>query len=143
METWGLWGLFLGSLLASTIIPFSSEALLVGAIAIGNKIWLCILIAAIGNSIGGMISFYLGRLGKWEWLEKFFKVKREKIENFKTKIEKYKTIAAFFAWLPVVGDLIAVSLGFMRLSPVKCCLFMTIGRLCRFAVVGSMMTFFN
>ena len=142
MEYWGLWGLFLGSLLASTILPFSSEALLVGAIAIGNNIWLCVFIAAIGNSIGGIISFYLGRLGKWEWLEKYFKVKKEKIETFRGKIERYKAIAAFFAWLPVIGDLIAITLGFMRLSPVKCCIYMTIGRFVRFAVVGSIMTFF-
>lgn len=142
MESWGLWGLFLGSFLASTILPFSSEALLVGAIAIGNNIWKCVFIAAIGNSLGGILSFYLGKLGKWEWLEKYFKVKKEKIENFRTKIEKIKFIAAFFAWLPMIGDLIAITLGFMKLSPFWCCLYMTIGRFVRFTVVGLLMTLF-
>lgn len=86
MESWGLWGLFLGSFLASTIIPFSSEALLLGAVAIGENVWLCVFVAAVGNSLGGIVSFYLGRLEKWEWLEKFFKVKKEKIEKTKDKI---------------------------------------------------------
>lgn len=142
MENWGLWGLFLGSFLASTVLPFSSEALLVGAVAIGNNIWLCVGIAAIGNSLGGILSFFLGRLGKWEWLEKYFKVKKEKIEKSREKIGKFKALAAFFAWLPIVGDVIAITLGFMRLSPFLCCLYMTIGRFVRFAVVGSLMTFF-
>ena len=133
MENWGLWGLFLGSFLASTIIPFSSEALLLGAIAIGENIWLCVFVAAVGNSLGGIVSFYLGRLGKWEWLERFFKVKREKISRF-------KTIAALFAWLPIVGDLIAITLGFMRFSPLLSCLLMSIGRFARFAVVGGLLS---
>ena len=100
MENWGLWGLFLGSFLASTILPFSSEALFICAVAIGNSIWLCVFIAALGNSLGGVVSFYLGRLGKWEWLEKYFKISKEKIEISKEKIEKYKEIAAFLLGYP-------------------------------------------
>jgi membrane protein YqaA with SNARE-associated domain len=142
LENWGLWGLFLGSFLASTILPFSSEALFIGAVAMGNSIWLCVFIAALGNSLGGVVSFYLGRLGKWEWLEKYFKISKEKIEKSKEKIEKYKEIAAFFAWLPFIGDIIAVGLGFMRFSAFKSILYMTIGRLVRFTVVGSLMTLF-
>lgn len=142
MESWGLWGLFLGSFLASTIIPFSSEALLLGAVAIGENVWLCVFVAAVGNSLGGIVSFYLGRLGKWEWLEKFFKVKKEKIETTKDKISRFKEIAALFAWLPIVGDLIAITLGFMRFSPLLSCLLMSVGRFARFAVVGGILSLF-
>src|SRR5574344_99826 len=103
LEHLGLLGLFIGSFLASTVLPFPSEALLVGNIALGNNVWLCVFLAGLGNSIGGMTSFGLGWLGKMEWIEKLFKVSREKIEQMRAKVDKYKTVAGFFAWLPIVG----------------------------------------
>lgn len=142
LESIGLWGLFIGSFLASTVLPFSSEALLLGCIALGNNVWVCVLVASIGNSIGGMTSFGIGWLGNWKWIERIFKVKREKLESIQMKINRYKAIAGLFAWLPFVGDLIAIALGFMRLSPWKCCLYMTIGRFARFAAVGIILSFF-
>lgn len=138
----GLWGLFIGSFLASTILPFPSEALLLGNIALGNEVWLCVLLAGIGNTLGGMTSFWLGRLGKWQWLEKWFKVRKEKIIAVQQKINRYKSIAAFFSWLPVVGDLIAITLGFMKISPWKSCLYMAVGRFARFAAVGGLIKLF-
>ena len=141
LESLGLLGLFIGSFLASTILPFPSEALLVGNIALGNSVWICVLLAGLGNSLGGMTSFGLGWLGKIEWIEKLFKVKKEKIDKMQKIVDKYKAIAAFFAWLPVVGDLIAITLGWFKISPLKSCLYMTLGRFSRFAVVGVILQY--
>lgn len=138
----GLLGLFIGSFLASTVLPFPSEALLVANIALGNDVWLCVLLASVGNTLGGMTSFWLGRLGKWQWLEKWFKVKKEKIVAVQQKVNRFKSVAAFFSWLPVVGDLIAIALGFMKISPWKSCLYMAIGRFARFCVVGGIINLF-
>ena len=83
----GYWGLFLASFLSSTIVPMSSEVALVTLIALGlNPIW-CVLIATLGNSLGGMTSYGLGYLGKWEWLEKYFRTPKEKVEKFQNKIQ--------------------------------------------------------
>lgn len=136
-------GLFIGSFLASTVLPFPSEALLLGNIALGNNIWLCVFLAGLGNSLGGMTSFGLGWLGKMEWIEKLFKVKKEKIDRMQKIVNRYKAIAGFFAWLPIVGDVIAITLGLMKISPLKSCLYMTIGRFTRFAVVGILLQFFD
>ena len=65
----GLLGLFLGSMLAATVVPFASEALLAGALLAGYGKWVVSLVAALGNTTGGMISFAMGWLCKWEWLE--------------------------------------------------------------------------
>ena len=81
LENLGLFGLFLGCLLSATIIPFSSEALVSGASLLGYNVWVIVIVASIGNTIGGMISFGMGWLCKWEWLEKYFRVKREKLEK--------------------------------------------------------------
>ena len=113
----GLFGLFLGCMLAATVVPFSSEALLAGALLAGYGKWTVSLVAALGNTTGGMISYAMGWLCKWEWLEKYFRVKREKLERMSGRVSKNGVWAALLTWLPFVGDLIAIAMGLMRVNP--------------------------
>lgn len=48
----GYWGLFIGSFLASTVIPMSADVLLVGVLALGGNVWGCLAIATVGNWLG-------------------------------------------------------------------------------------------
>ena len=132
----GYIGLFIASFLASTIIPISSEIVLTALIALKFDVWTCIFIATAGNFLGGLTTYGLGYLGKWEWVEKFFKKSREDIEKFQNKVKKAGIIAAAFAWLPFIGDLIALSLGFLRFKPTPVFVMMFIGRFGRFVVSG-------
>ena len=134
LESLGLFGLFLGCALSATIIPFSSEAIVAGAMALGYSTPVIVGVASLGNTVGGMISFYMGWLCKWEWLERWFKVKREKLESFRGHIEKYGVWAALLTWLPFVGDPLAIAMGFMRLNPLWTCLIMFVGKLLRYFV---------
>lgn len=111
---YGLLGLFLASFLAATVLPFSSEALLSLLIAGNFDTTSCIAVATLGNWMGGMSSYYLGYLGKWEWIEKYLRIKREKIELWHERLYKRGALFAFFSWLPFVGDLFAVGLGVLR-----------------------------
>jgi membrane protein YqaA with SNARE-associated domain len=61
-----------------------------------------------------MSSYYLGYLGKWEWIEKYLRVKQEKIEQWHKRMYKRGAVFAFFSWLPAVGDVFAVGLGVLR-----------------------------
>ena len=75
---WGIPGLFLSALLAGSIVPFSSELVLVALVEVGLSPVTCVLAAALGNTLGGMTCYYMGHLGKVDWIEKYFKVKKEK-----------------------------------------------------------------
>ena len=130
----GYWGLFIGSFLASTVIPMSADILLIGILALGGNIWWCLGIATIGNWLGGLTSYWIGWLGKWEWLERWFKVKEEQLARQKSKIDRYGPLLAFFTWLPLIGDLFAIALGFYKISPKLSALYMLIGRFLRFLV---------
>lgn len=130
----GLFGLFLACLLSATIIPFSSEVIVGGAMLLAYPTPVIVLVATLGNTVGGMISFYMGWLCKWEWLEKWFKIKREKIERFRGHIERYGIWAALLTWLPIVGDPLAIAMGFMHLNPLWTCLIMFVGKLLRYVV---------
>ncbi len=131
---WGYGGLFIGSFLASTVIPFSADLLLIGILTLGGNIWICLAIATLGNWLGGLTSYWIGWLGRWEWIEKWFKVKPEQLEKQKHKIDQWGNLMAFFTWLPFAGDLFAIALGFYKVSPFLSALYMLIGRFLRFLV---------
>lgn len=67
----GYFGLFLGSFVAATVVPFSSDVQLVAMLAAGGNVWFCVAVATLGNWLGGLTSYWLGWLGKWEWIEKY------------------------------------------------------------------------
>lgn len=133
----GYIGLFLGTFLSASVIPLplSSDILLVGAFAAGANIWLSVAVATAGNWLGCVSSYGIGRqIGKWEWIEKKLRIKRGKIEKHKNLIAKYKSLLAFIVWVPVIGEFLALGLGFYRVRFIPTALFMLLGTVCRFAV---------
>jgi len=128
----GYLGLFIGSFLAATLIPFSSDVLLLGMLAAGGNVVWTVVLASLGNWAGGMFSYWIGYVGKWEWIEKWFKIKKETLEKQQSKIDKYGALLAFLSWLPGIGDIFAVGLGFYKLNVWKVALFMFIGKSARF-----------
>lgn len=141
LEQLGLFGLFLGCMLSATVVPFASEALLAGALLMGYGKWVVTVVAALGNTTGGMISYLMGWLCKWEWLEKYFRVKREKLERMRDRVAKYGAWAALLTWLPFVGDLIAIAMGLMRVNPWWTLLLMFIGKLARYLAATGLLAF--
>jgi len=129
---WGFVGLFLASFLGATIIPLSSEIVLSILISKGYDLKVSVIIAAFGNWLGGLSSYFLGTLGKWDFVEKYFKIGKEKIIGFKTKIDKWGSVYAFFCCLPFIGDPLAVSLGFFRTNLLKVSVWMFFGKLVKY-----------
>ncbi len=128
--------MFAMAFLAATLIPFSSDAVFVGMLAMDYHPWLMLLAASAGNTLGGYTSFWLGHLGKWEWLEKYAKVKREKVEMWSNQIDRYGNWLALVTWFPFIGDVIAVALGFFRLSFWKIAILMAIGKTLRYLSIA-------
>lgn len=129
----GLVGLFIGSFLAATVVPFSADALLIGMLMAGGSPWVVVAIATAGNFLGGLTSYAIGRIGKWEWIEKLG-VKPETLEKHKARIDKYGAWIALLSWVPFVGDVFAVALGFFRVKFVPSAIFMFIGKAGRFVM---------
>ena len=132
--TWGYLGLFLGAFLAATILPFSSEILVTAMLVAGASPLYVLITATTGNWLGSLSTYGIGWLGKWEWIEKWFKTSHEKIEKQQAKIAKYGSLLAFLVWVPVVGDVFALALGFYKVNFTKCCTFMLIGKFVRFFI---------
>ena len=75
----GYLGLFISCFLAATfIIPFSPEVILGILIVKGFSLPVTIFVATIGNWLGGMTSYFVGRIGDWKKIEKYFKIKKKR-----------------------------------------------------------------
>ncbi len=130
----GYLGLFIASFLAATVVPFSSEVVFSAMVFGGLDAWTCVLVATLGNWLGGMTCYYLGRLGKIEWIEKYLRIKKEKMEKFMGKLHRYGDWFAFFSFLPGVGDVIAVASGYFRCRWWIVALSMLLGKFARYIV---------
>ena len=129
---WGYAGLFISALLAGSINPFSSELVMLALVKVGLNPAVCVLAATLGNTVGGMTCYYMGRLGKTDWIEKYFKVKKEKIDKMQRFLQGKGALMAFFAFLPFVGEAIAIALGFMRSNVMLTISSMFAGKLIRY-----------
>ncbi|MEZ4757304.1 MAG: VTT domain-containing protein [Flavobacteriales bacterium] len=131
----GLAGLFLASFLAATVLPFSSELVLLGMATAGWPPLELLVSASAGNWLGGMSSYALGRLGDPDRLLRWLKVDVKKAGRWRSSVARYGPLAALACWLPVVGDLVAVALGLGRSSLVPTAFLMLVGKAARYAVL--------
>jgi membrane protein YqaA with SNARE-associated domain len=90
----GLPGLFLGTFMAATMVPFNSTVLYIGILLTGVNPWIVFLVGTLGNWSGGLTTYGVGRIGKWEWIEKWFKVKPETLTAQKEKIDRWRSLLA-------------------------------------------------
>jgi len=132
---WGYVGLFISALLAGSIIPFSSEIVMVALVKVGLSPALCVLSATLGNTLGGMTCYYMGRLGRIDWIEKYFKVKKEKVDKMVKFLQGKGALMAFFTFLPAIGEVIAIALGFMRSNTWLTIVSMFVGKLIRYILL--------
>lgn len=134
----GYLGLFLASFLAATILPFSSEFVLSGILAAGGDPVLSLATATLGNWLGGLTSFWIGWIGKFEWIEKYLRIPQSKLERWHRKVEGKEWWISLFCWLPGVGDIIAVILGLLKSNFWVSATGMLVGKALRYVVWGLM-----
>ena len=73
--------MFLSAFLAGTILPFSSEAVLLACVGLGLDPVLSTLATTSGNALGGLTCYWIGHLGKMNWIEKYFRVSPKQMER--------------------------------------------------------------
>ena len=139
LGAWGLWGLFLGTFLAATVVPFSSDVLYIAVLQMTSAPWACLAVGSLGNWLGSLTTFGIGWLGRWEWIEKWFKVDRAKLEKQKVYVDRYGVWLALLSWVPFIGDVFAIALGFYKTNPWLTALLLLVGKTLRFLVWNLIM----
>lgn len=132
---YGCWGMFLASFLADSVLPFSSEAVMMGLMAAGVNTLPLIIYGTIGNVLGSLLNYYIGTLGRFDWIEKYLHVKPEKLEKAQKLISRYGVWMGFFAFLPILGSAIAIVLGLVRSNIWLTTLAFTVGKVMRYLLI--------
>lgn len=137
LAAYGYIGLFIASFLAATVLPFSSEvvftALLYGTNGHAN-VWGYIAVGTLGNALGALTCYALGRMGKLAWIERYLHIKQSDIEKWNKRLQKGAVWASFFTFLPGIGDVIAVCAGYLRSPLWLTTICITLGKFLRYVV---------
>ena len=130
--------LFANSFLAATILPIGSEVLFTWMIVEKYSVVISLMVATLGNTLGGMVNFWIGKLGKLDWCERYLKIDAENIHRWQHHVQGKSSLLAFLTWVPFIGDPMAVALGFFRAPMIKVVLFMTLGKFLRYLTLALM-----
>lgn len=128
-------GLFIVCFLSSTLLPLASEAFVLGFVKLDFNSHLVLIIATLGNTLGSLSTYALAYFGKEKILEKYFSKSLKKLENFNANFAKFGSFFAFLSFLPLVGDLFALGLGFAKYSFFKTAIFIALGKFIRYYVI--------
>lgn len=132
---YGYWGMLLAAFLAGSFFPFSSEAVMLALMAAGLKPWTLVVYGSIGNVAGSMFNYGVGRLGKVEWIHKYLHVSEESLRKAERFMGGRGAWMGFFAFLPIIGSAITISLGLMRANIPVSVLSITIGKVLRYVLL--------
>lgn len=135
LESYGYWGMFLAAFLAGSFFPFSSEAVMVGLMAARLDPWVLMIYGTTGNVLGSVVNYFIGRMGKTEWFEKYLHVKPESMEKARRFMRGHGAWMGFFAFIPLLGSAITILLGLMRANPVITFISITLGKIFRYLIL--------
>ncbi len=118
--------LLAATFLAATLIPLSSEAVLYAVLRMhGDLLWPAIATATIGNTLGGMTSYLIGRY-----------IGSKKPFRHVERLRRWGAPALVLAWLPFIGDALCVAAGWLKLNWIPVALWQAAGRFARYWLVS-------
>lgn len=125
-EEASLWALFTSSFLAATLLPGGSEAALFAVLKLHpGQHWPAIGIATLGNTLGGLSSYLIGRIIP----------QKQSLRGLST-LQKYGSPALLLSWVPLIGDPLCVAAGWLRLNPLLATLFIALGKFARYWAIA-------
>lgn len=123
-----LWSLLLGSFVAATLVPVSSELMLFAVLrAHPDLLWPALAIATVGNTAGGMVSYAMGRF-----------IPHRKSVPHEDRLRRHGALLLLLSWVPLAGDALCVGAGWLRLTWWKCLVATAIGKAARYVVVAML-----
>ena len=135
LPEYGLATVFVVAFLSATLLPLGSEPAVFGLIKLNPELfWPAILVATAGNTLGGMVSWWMG-LGAHRLVDHY----RHSATHLRALrwLERLGPRACFLAFLPVVGDPLCAVAGWLRMPLLPCTAYMAAGKLLRYVAMTT------
>ncbi|MBU9822755.1 DedA family protein [Rahnella sp. BCC 1045] len=122
--------LFGSSFLSATLLPGNSEVLLVALLSAGSAMPAALVLSAtVGNTLGGITNVIIGRFVPQPKPQRGLDV----AQNW---LKRFGPAALLLSWLPVIGDMLCVLAGWLRMPWGPVVFFMLIGKAVRYIVLA-------
>jgi len=123
----GFIGLFIASFVSATVLPGGSEVVLIAVIhEHPGMLWKAVAVATVGNTLGGMTSYLLGRM-----------IPNRADSRAVIWLHRYGYWALLFSWMPLFGDALCVGAGWLRFNPYASLALFAAGKLLRYLIVAG------
>jgi membrane protein YqaA with SNARE-associated domain len=133
MPTNGLVSVFLVALVSATLLPMGSEPAVFAFVKLNpEQFWITVLVATLGNTLGGVVNYTLGRAAKHA-------VAKNQPTRYLRWLERFGPKTLFLSFLPVVGDPLCAVAGWLRMPLKACVLWMAAGRLVRYTTMTGLL----
>ena len=135
LAQYGYWGMLAAAFLAGSFFPFSSEAVMLALLTTGLDTWQLVVYGTVGNVLGSVVNYFIGSLGRTEWIERYLHVGPENLRKAERFMAGRGAWMGFFAFLPVLGTAIVIVLGLMRANPLITLVSIAIGKFLRYLLL--------
>jgi len=132
------WPLFFSALISSTLFPGGSEALLLYRLHEGGSAVSLVMTATVGNVLGSIITYAMGRLGSEAIHKKWLRMDEQKIARAEGWFGRYGQPSLLLAWLPIVGDPLCLVAGLLRSPFIWFVVLVSVGKLARYALLAGL-----
>lgn len=133
-----LLGLFAVALVAATLIPAQSEALLAALLLAGDRDpWLLVAVASLGNVLGSVINWMLGHYLTRFSGRKWFPAKEHQLEAAKRWYRRFGFWSLLGSWLPIIGDPLTIVAGALGEPLWRFVVVVGVAKAGRYAVIAS------
>ncbi len=136
--------LFVSAFTSATVLPGSSEAVLLALLGSGRgEVTTLVATAAAGNLIGSLLNWILGRFFTRFSDRRWFPVSPKKLERAQEWFGRYGIWTLLLAWVPVVGDPLTVIAGVMRVDLLRFVILVGLGKTARYIAVAASFLWFT
>jgi membrane protein YqaA with SNARE-associated domain len=131
----GLTSVFFISLLSATLLPLGSEPAVFAVVkANGALFWPVIGVATVGNTLGGIIDYWMGYGAKQAFA-------RERESRWFGWLQRFGAKTMLLAWLPGIGDPFCTLGGWLKLPFWPCVFYMAVGKFLRYFTITGMLLY--
>ena len=136
LPRFGLSTVFVIALLSATLLPLGSEPAVFGLVKLDESLfWPAVLVATLGNTLGGGISWWMGYGAE----RAYERVKHRRPHELKALqwLQRFGPKACLLSWLPVVGDPLCAVAGWLKLPFWPCLAYMAVGKFARYVTMTA------
>lgn len=135
VESYGALGLLASSFVSSTLAPGGSEAVLIYLIHDNQEeSFYYVLVATFGNTLGALLTYYMAFFASTKWATKIHNKKH--FAKAQTLIERYGAVALLLSWLPLIGDVLCLAAGWVKLNIMRSLSFILLGKFLRYFFIS-------